>query len=109
MNNQKNIVLCGVGGQGTVLASKLLAAAAMSKDIPVISPRKHTYNVKKYSEGITFERLYRRTCDGHSNVHHRKQCHRASDRQGIRSQQEYGTYGCNNMEQKEKRIIWKIV
>ena len=34
MNNQKNIVLCGVGGQGTVLASKLLAAAAMSKDIP---------------------------------------------------------------------------
>ena len=39
MNNQKNIVLCGVGGQGTVLASKLLAAAAMSKDIPVMMPR----------------------------------------------------------------------
>ena len=37
MNNQKNIVLCGVGGQGTVLASKLFAAAAMSKDIPVMS------------------------------------------------------------------------
>ena len=37
--NQKNhnIVLCGVGGQGTVLASKLLAAAAMSKNIPVMS------------------------------------------------------------------------
>ena len=33
----RNIVLCGVGGQGTVLASKLLAAAAMSKDIPVMS------------------------------------------------------------------------
>lgn len=31
----KNIILCGVGGQGTVLASKLLAAAAMAKDIPV--------------------------------------------------------------------------
>lgn len=31
----KNIILCGVGGQGTVLASKLLAAAAMKKDIPV--------------------------------------------------------------------------
>ena len=27
----KNIVLCGVGGQGTVLASKLIAAAAMEK------------------------------------------------------------------------------
>ena len=27
----KNIVLCGVGGQGTVLASKLLAAAAMAR------------------------------------------------------------------------------
>lgn len=33
----KNIVLCGVGGQGTVLASKLIAAAAMSRDIPVMS------------------------------------------------------------------------
>ena len=33
----RNIVLCGVGGQGTVLASKLLAAAAMNKDIPVMS------------------------------------------------------------------------
>ena len=33
----RNIVLCGVGGQGTVLASKLIAAAAMKKDIPVMS------------------------------------------------------------------------
>lgn len=33
----KNIVLCGVGGQGTVLASKLIAAAAMKKNIPVMS------------------------------------------------------------------------
>ena len=33
----KNIVLCGVGGQGTVLASKLISAAAMAKDIPVMS------------------------------------------------------------------------
>lgn len=33
----KNILLCGVGGQGTVLASKLLAGAAMEKNIPVMS------------------------------------------------------------------------
>lgn len=33
----KNILLCGVGGQGTVLASKLLAATAMEKGIPVMS------------------------------------------------------------------------
>lgn len=33
----KNIVLCGVGGQGTILASKLIAAAAMRKGIPVMS------------------------------------------------------------------------
>lgn len=33
----KNIVLCGVGGQGTVLASKLIAAAAMKKGLPVMS------------------------------------------------------------------------
>ena len=35
--DNKNILLCGVGGQGTVLASKLLAAAAMARDIPVMS------------------------------------------------------------------------
>lgn len=33
----KSIVLCGVGGQGTVLASKLISQAAMEKDIPVMS------------------------------------------------------------------------
>lgn len=33
----KNIVLCGVGGQGTVLASKLIAAAAMKKGLHVMS------------------------------------------------------------------------
>ena len=33
----KNIVLCGVGGQGTVLASKLISAAAMNRGIPVMS------------------------------------------------------------------------
>ncbi len=35
MNN--NIFLCGVGGQGTVLVSKLIASAAMKKGIPVMS------------------------------------------------------------------------
>lgn len=34
---KKNIVLCGVGGQGTVLASKLISAAAMKKNLPVMS------------------------------------------------------------------------
>ncbi len=34
---RKNIVLCGVGGQGTVLASKLIAAAAMAQQMPVMS------------------------------------------------------------------------
>lgn len=33
MNN--DIILCGVGGQGTVLASKLLASAAMEKGVTV--------------------------------------------------------------------------
>ena len=33
----KNIVLCGVGGQGTVLASKLIAQSAMAKKLPVMS------------------------------------------------------------------------
>ena len=34
---RKNIILCGVGGQGIVLTSKLLAASAMAKGIPVMS------------------------------------------------------------------------
>ncbi len=34
---RKNIVLCGVGGQGTVLASRLISAAAMARKIPVMS------------------------------------------------------------------------
>ena len=34
---RKNIVLTGVGGQGTVLASKLIAAAAMKKGLQVMS------------------------------------------------------------------------
>ncbi len=33
----RNIVLCGVGGQGTVLASKLIAAVAMNKGLEVMS------------------------------------------------------------------------
>ena len=33
----KNIVLCGVGGQGTVLASRLIACAAMEKGLSVMS------------------------------------------------------------------------
>jgi len=32
-----NILLCGVGGQGTVLASKLIAAAAVEKNYEVMS------------------------------------------------------------------------
>ncbi len=31
------IILCGVGGQGTVLASKLISASAMENGIPVMS------------------------------------------------------------------------
>ena len=32
---KKNIILCGVGGQGTILASRLIAAAAMAGGLPV--------------------------------------------------------------------------
>lgn len=34
-NQTKNILLCGVGGQGTVLASKLIAYAAMKQGLAV--------------------------------------------------------------------------
>lgn len=33
----KNIILCGVGGQGTVLASRLISSSAMARNIPVLS------------------------------------------------------------------------
>ena len=32
---RKNIIMCGVGGQGTILASKLIATAAMDRGIPI--------------------------------------------------------------------------
>ena len=32
---KSDVVLCGVGGQGTILASRLLAAAAMQRGVPV--------------------------------------------------------------------------
>ena len=32
----KNIILCGVGGQGTILASRLIASAAMKKGLRVL-------------------------------------------------------------------------
>ena len=31
----KSIILCGVGGQGTILASRLIASAAMKKNLPI--------------------------------------------------------------------------
>ncbi len=31
----RNIILCGVGGQGTILASRLIASAAMEKGTPI--------------------------------------------------------------------------
>lgn len=34
---QTNIMICGVGGQGIVLTSKLIAATAVSHDVPVMS------------------------------------------------------------------------
>ena len=34
---QSNILICGVGGQGIVLTSKLIASTAMEHDIPVMS------------------------------------------------------------------------
>ena len=34
---RKNIILCGVGGQGTVLASRLISSAAMARGVPVLS------------------------------------------------------------------------
>ena len=37
MEFEKNILLCGVGGQGTVLASKLIAATAMRQNLKVYS------------------------------------------------------------------------
>ena len=34
---RKDIILCGVGGQGTVLASRLISDTAMARGIPVMS------------------------------------------------------------------------
>ena len=49
---RKNIILCGVGGQGIVLTSKLLAAAAMAKGIPVMSAE---FTIGRHSKASTGE------------------------------------------------------
>ena len=33
----KSIILCGVGGQGTILASRLIASACMNRDLPILT------------------------------------------------------------------------
>ena len=33
----KNIILCGVGGQGTILASRLIASACMNQNLPILT------------------------------------------------------------------------
>lgn len=34
---RKNIILCGVGGQGTILASRLIASACMNQNLPILT------------------------------------------------------------------------
>ena len=34
---KKDIILCGVGGQGTILASRLIASAAMNRGVPILT------------------------------------------------------------------------
>ena len=59
----KNIVLCGVGGQGTVLASKLIAAAAMEKGLRVMS-----------AETIGMAQRGGHECRDHRHGPERRQC-----------------------------------
>ncbi len=67
----KNIILCGVGGQGTILASKLIAAAAMKKDIPVMSAETigmaqrggSVFSYVRIGEGICSPMIARGTAD----------------------------------------------
>ena len=67
----KNILLCGVGGQGTVLASKLLAAAAMEKGLPVMSAETigmaqkggSVFSHLRVGEGIQTPMLREKTAD----------------------------------------------
>lgn len=42
-----NILLCGVGGQGTVLASKLIAEAAMRRGLCGEDGRNDRYGAKR--------------------------------------------------------------
>lgn len=57
---RKNIILCGVGGQGIVLTSKLLAAAAMAKGIPVMSAE--TIGMHKRAAACSAFSAWERSC-----------------------------------------------
>ena len=68
---QKNIILTGVGGQGTVLASKLIAAATMKKGLPVMSAETigmaqkggAVFSHLRFGEGVRSPMIRRGTAD----------------------------------------------
>lgn len=68
---QKNIILTGVGGQGTVLASKLIAAASMNKGLPVMSAETigmaqkggSVFSHLRVGEGVRSPMIHRGTAD----------------------------------------------
>ena len=61
---QKNIILTGVGGQGTVLASKLIAAAAMSAEtIGMAQKGGSVFSHLRVGEGLKSPMIRRGTAD----------------------------------------------
>ena len=69
----KDILICGVGGQGTVLASKLLAASAMAEGNTVHSAETIGMAQRGGSEkSFLLERRRPCACEyGSSKTHHR--------------------------------------
>ena len=66
-----NIILCGVGGQGTILASKLIATAAMRRGIPIKTAETigmaqrggSVFSHVRLGEGVTSPLMGRGTAD----------------------------------------------
>ena len=66
------------------------------------------YIVKTMISGGDFETIYRGAGNRHRQLYYRAERYRAPDGEGVRGEQEYGTYGCNNEERFVTALYWAI-
>ena len=62
----------------------------------------------KLFQGDYIEGVYWRTSYRYSALHNRGKCYCKAGGEEIWSVEEYGTYGCDNIERYKSKLIWAI-